>query len=307
MRTIPALLVTVGLVASLSACATGASAGSGDCTAPATGSASAAVTATGKLGSEPKVSVPADLTTNRTQVSVLEHGDGQRLDDGTPAVIEYTVVDGSTGKTVQTSGYDKSIAPLTVGSSNAGALGQALECSHVGDRLSIVMSKAALQGGKQTTKKQQDAVVVVADVIKAYPSRATGSPRIAKDGMPAVVLAPNGAPGITVPSTAAPKSDEVSLLRKGDGAELKDGQTALVKYTAVTWGKNSSVAGSSWTDGTGAVTVDLSKSGQTATAVRDALVGKHVGDQVLAIINQKDPTTGAATTYAYVFDVLGAL
>ncbi|MFZ7088749.1 hypothetical protein [Curtobacterium sp. RRHDQ10] len=300
MRTIPALLVTVGLVASLTACASG-SASAGGCVAPTPGAASEAVSASGKLGSKPKVSVPSPLTTNRTQVSVLEQGGGRVLTDGSPAVIEYSVYDGATGKSVQTSGYSGTTAPVTVGSKNAGALGKALECARVGDRLSIVITKQALQSGSSTSGRQQDAAVIVADVVDGFASRATGHPLIGPDDMPAVVLAPNGAPGITVPSTAAPKQDSTHLLRKGSGRELTRADTAVVKYTAVNWGANSTVAGSSWTDGSGSVTVPLAKGGQISSAITGALVGTQVGDQVLAIITQQ------GTTYAYVFDVLGTM
>jgi peptidylprolyl isomerase len=300
VRTIPALLVTVGLVASLTACASGTASARG-CDAPTSGNASDAVTASGALGSKPKVSVPSPLTTNRTQVSVLREGSGRVLTDGSPAIIEYSVYDGATGKSVQTSGYNGTTAPVTVGSTNAGALGKALECARVGDRLSIVVTKQALQSGSSTSKRQQDAAVIVADVVDGYASRADGRPQLAADHMPAVVLAPNGAPGITVPSTAAPKQDSTHLLRKGSGAELTAKDTAIVKYTAVNWGANSSVAGSSWTDGSGAVTVPLAKGGQISSSITDALTGTHVGDQVLAIITQQ------GTTYAYVFDVLGVM
>ncbi|WIB62217.1 hypothetical protein [Curtobacterium sp. MCBD17_040] len=301
MRTIPALLVTVGLVASLTACASG-SASAGECTAPAPGNASEAVSASGAIGAKPTVHVPSPLTTKRTEVSVLHQGSGRVLGEGSPAVIEYTVVDGATGKTLQTSGYKGTTSPITVGSTNGGALGNALECARVGDRLAIVVSKKALQNGSTTTAKvQQDAAVVVADVVDGFASRADGRPQVAADGMPAVVLAPNGAPGITVPATAAPSTDQVHLLRKGSGREITAKDTAVVKYTAVNWGTNSTVAGSSWTDGSGAVTVPLAPGNQIAASIRKALIGKQVGDQVLAVVKQN------GTTYAYVFDLLGVM
>jgi peptidylprolyl isomerase len=247
------------------------------------------------------VSVPSPLKTTHTEVSVLKHGTGRVLTDGSPAVIEYTVVDGTTGKVVQTSGYKGQTSPITVDSKNAAALGKALNCSRVGERLAVVMTQGALSGGSATTKKATAAAVVIVDVTDGFASRATGRPQLAADGMPAVVLAPSGAPGITVPSTDAPKKDSYHLLRKGSGAELTTKDTAVVKYTAVTWQSDSSVAGSSWTDGSGAVTVGLGSKSQVPAAIRDALVGHRAGDQVLAIINQ------SGSTYAYVFDVLGAM
>ncbi|PYY60844.1 MULTISPECIES: hypothetical protein [unclassified Curtobacterium] len=304
MRTIPALLVTIGLAVSLTACASnGAGTTPSSCAAP--GAASEAVTATGKFGSEPKVSVPKGLTTKGTQVSVLKQGSGRTIDDGTPVLVEYTLVDGSTGEVAQTSGYSGQTAPITAGASNYGALGASLQCAHVGDRLAVALPKSALSGtdgtgGSSSSKKTEDAVIAVIDVKRAFDARATGTPQLAGDKMPAVVLAPSGAPGITIPSWSAPKSNETHLLRKGDGRELTAKDTAVIKYTAVTWGADPSVAGSSWTDGSGAQAIPLTK-GQVDEGVRTAIVGHHVGDQVLAIVNQQ------GTAYAYVIDVLGAI
>lgn len=307
MRTIPALLVTIGLAAALTGCAaSGAGTTVSSCAAP--GAASEAVTATGSFGKEPKVSIPTGLTTKGTQVSVLRQGDGRQIEDGTPVLIEYTLVDGSTGEVAQTSGYSGQTAPVTAGADNYGALGASLECAHVGDRLAVALPKSALSSGATSdadsgSRKTEDAVVAVIDVKRAFDARATGTPQLAGDGMPAVVLAPSGAPGITIPSWDAPSSDELHLLRKGSGDRLTAKDTAVIKYTAVTWGADgtdASVAGSSWTDGSGAQTVPLAK-GQVEEGVRKAIVGHRVGDQVLAVVHQQ------GTAYAYVIDVLGKM
>ncbi|MGN8048701.1 hypothetical protein ACTJKO_03360 [Curtobacterium sp. 22159] len=304
MRTIPALLVTIGLAAALTGCAaSGAGTTPSSCAAP--GAASEAVTATGAFGKEPKVTVPSGLTTKGTQVSVLKQGEGREIEDGTPVLIEYTLVDGATGEVAQSSGYSGQTAPITAGADNYGALGASLECAHVGDRLAVALPKSALSSSTTSTSssKTEDAVVAVIDVKRAFDARATGTPQLAGDKMPAVVLAPSGAPGITIPSWNAPSSDETHLLRKGHGAELSAKDTALIKFTAVTWGArgaDASVAGSSWTDGSGAQTVPLAE-GKVQEGVRKAILGHRVGDQVLAIVHQQ------GTAYAYVIDVLGKL
>ena len=313
MRAIPALVVTIGLLASLTACATPGAGTAGTC-APS-GAASESVTAKGAFGSEPKVNVPAGLTVRGTQVSVLRQGEGRTIGDGTPVLLEYTLVDGATGAVAQTTGYTGSTAPLTAGSTNGGALGKALECSRVGDRLAVVMPKSALSGTAATadsgsaSSKAEDSAVFVIDVKRAFDARASGTPQLAGDGMPAVVLAPNGAPGITIPSWSAPKENVQHLLRKGDGATLTAKDTVVVKYTAVSWGSStadSAVVGSSWTDGSGAQPLPLAK-GQIAEGIRKALLGRHVGDQVLAIDHEQGAASGSASASAYVIDVLGVM
>jgi FKBP-type peptidyl-prolyl cis-trans isomerase len=305
VRTIPALVVTIGLLASLTACATPGAGSASTCAS--SGAASEAVSAKGAFGSEPKVTVPAGLTVRGTQVSVLRQGDGRTIGDGTPVLFEYTLLDGATGKVAQTSGYTGSAAPVTAGSANAGPLGKALECAQVGDRLAVVMPKSALAAPSADSgsgsSRAEDSAVFVVDVRRAFDARATGTPQLAGDGMPAVVLAPDGAPGITIPSWSAPKKDQQHLLRKGDGATLTAKDTAVVKYTSVTWGSStadSTVSGSSWTDGSGAQQLPLAK-GQVVDGIRNALLGRHVGDQVLAIVHQQ------GSTYAYVIDVLGVM
>lgn len=301
MRTIPALVVTIGLLASLTACAAPGAGSASACNTP--GAASEAVQATGSFGKQPRVTVPAGLTARGTQVSVLRHGDGREIGDGTPALIEYTLVDGATGKVAQTTGYSGATAPITAGSKNAGPLGDALRCAHVGDRLAVALPKSQLSSTATASGTgAEDAAVVVIDVKAAFDARAAGTPQLAGDGMPAVVLAPDGAPGITIPSWSAPKNDEQHLLRKGSGTRLTAKDTAVVKYTAVPWteGGAATVAGSSWTDGSGAQTLPLA-AGQVVEGVRGALLGRHVGDQVLAVVHQQ----GGATVY--VIDVLGVM
>jgi len=305
VRTIPALLVTIGIAASLTGCAaSGAGTAASDCATP--GAASRAVTASGAFGKEPKVSVPAGLTTTGTQVSVLRSGEGRQVEEGTPVVLDYTLVDGATGKAVQSSGYTGPSDPITAGAEKYGPIGKAVECARVGDRLAVAIPKSAFtQTGTAGTesRRSEDAVVAVIDVERAFDSRATGTPQLAGDGMPAVVLAPSGQPGITIPSWSAPADDQQHLLRKGSGAELTERDTAVVKFTAVSWpqgGGSSTVLSSSWSDGSGALTLPLAK-GQVVDGVRDAIVDHHVGDQVLAVVHQQ---SGPAV---YVIDIVGRI
>ncbi|OII14947.1 hypothetical protein BIU97_15680 [Curtobacterium sp. MCBA15_009] len=305
MRTIPALLVTIGLAVSLTACASnGAGTTPSSCAAP--GDASAAVTATGAFGKEPKVSIPNGLTTKGTQVSVLRHGDGRQVDEGTPVQIAYTILDGKNGEVASTSGYTNQVAPITAGASTYGALGEAVECAHVGDRLAVALPKSAVNnpanGAPATsTGKAESAAIAVIDVQRAFDARATGTPQLAGDRMPAVVLAPSGAPGVTIPSWDAPTSDEVHLLRKGSGKVLTEKDNAVIKALVVPWTVGADATGSSWTGGAGAQVVSLAKGQLNPEGVRKALVGHRVGDQVLAVVHEQ----GAVDVY--VIDLLGSL
>lgn len=307
MRKIPALVVTLGLVASLSACATDAAPGASGC--PATGDAASVVTATGSFGEKPEATVPSPIVTTRTEVATLIEGDGARLVDGSPVLIDYTLFDGSTGAEVENSGYDGSIGnPVTVGGSALAPLADALECSTVGSRVVVTMKaselQASLSGSATTQNDDPDAAyVAVVDIRQSFLAKANGRLVPGADGLPAVVTAPDGAPGITVPVEPAPTTQQTHLVRKGSGSALAADSTAVVQFTAVTWAEPSTVAGSTWTNGDTATTVALDDTTLPAP-LRDALVGQTVGSQVMTVIPATDDAT---STYVYVFDILGAL
>ena len=307
MRKIPALVVTLGLVASLSACATSAAPGSAGC--PPTGDAASVVTATGAFGEKPEATVPSPIVTTETQVSTVIEGDGARLVDGSPVLIDYTLFDGSTGTEVENSGYDGSIGnPVTVGGSALAPLADALECSTVGSRVVVALKaselQASLSGSTAPASDDPDAAyIAVVDIRQSFLAKANGRLVPGADGLPAVVTAPDGAPGITVPVAPAPTTQQTHLVREGDGSRLTADSTAVVQFTAVTWAEPSTVAGSTWTNGDTATTVALDDQTLPA-ALRDALVGQTVGSQVMTVVPASDENP---STYVYVFDVLGAL
>ncbi|GAA4683708.1 FKBP-type peptidyl-prolyl cis-trans isomerase [Frondihabitans cladoniiphilus] len=307
MRKISALIVVAGLLASLTACSTASAPGSAGCTTPASGNASSVVTATGKFGSAPKVKLPSPIVTSHTEVSTLIQGHGQILTDGTPALIKLALYSGTTGKLLQSS-YKTPSAPLTVGSTStttAKALTDALRCSTVGSRLAIAIreSDASATTG-DTGDKSEPAYVAVVDVVKAFLPKANGSLRFGVNNMPAVVTAANGAPGISLPNVDAPKTEKVQVVREGAGRKITAKDTVVLQFTQIDWAPSPTVVQSTWTKGGAAEAVEISK---VSDPVKKALVGQTVGSQVMAVIPGTDQTTGAPTTYVFVFDLLGTL
>ncbi|ROQ40909.1 peptidylprolyl isomerase [Frondihabitans sp. PhB188] len=307
MRKIPALIVTAGLLATLTACSTSTAPGSAGCTTPASGDASSVVSASGTVGKKPtSVSIPTPINTKQTEVSTLVAGHGQVITDGTPVLIKYTIYSGATGDVVSSSSYGTPTAPLTVGATSGGPIADALVCSTVGSRVAVAVKASELTS---TTAKKTDksgpAYIAVVDIVKAFLPKADGRLVRGVNNMPAVVTAANGAPGISIPDVAAPTTEKVQLIRKGSGHVLTKSDTAIVQYTAVDWASTPTVQGSTWTDTGAATTVDLGSS-QIAASVRSALIGQPVGSQVMVVV---PPAKGATTasTYVYVFDVLGAL
>lgn len=306
MRTLPALLLAAGIVASLSSCAQGPFAPG--CDSPvAAGDASALVSATGRFGTAPAIDFPTPVIAKKTERSTLITGEGEQLHDGDVAVFQYTLLNGSTGAILDRSDYSGLGAIVTLGDSPTPSVTVGLECTTVGSRVAIATSAA---GAGQANSGATDSYVFVVDVLDVFPGKAEGAAQIPQAGMPAVVTAPNGAPGITVPKAEAPSTLTVNVLQAGTGKRVEADDHVIVKYTAVLW-SDSSVFDSTWTGGQAKI-VALTASDSVTEGFVTGLVGQQVGSQVLIVV---PPAQGygdagrsgvpSGSTLVYVVDLLG--
>jgi peptidylprolyl isomerase len=155
---------------------------------------------------------------------------------------------------------------------------------------------------------EDQSIAVVLDLQKVYLAAADGAPQFTTQvGMPEVVLAPTGAPGIIVPDREPPSELAVEVLKKGDGVAVTAADTIRIHYTGVTWATRE-VFDSTWADGaSAAVTLD-----GVVPGFAEALEGATVGSQLLVVIppdlGYGDEGTGsipAGSTLVFVIDVLG--
>jgi peptidylprolyl isomerase len=312
-RLVPRLAGSVLAVALAAAGLAGCSAaGNGGCTPEArSGQASQAVNATG--AKKPKVTFATPQHASSTQVSTLKPGTGDPIRGTQEIVAEFTILNGTTGKLVTSTPYTTlaQAATFVVDGVPVQGLRKALVCAKVGERLAAVIPprEGYPASGRPTSVGAGDSLVVVADIERAYLARANGVNQVMAGGLPAVVLAPNGRPGITVPKSDPPKHLVVADLKTGSGAVLKASDTAVVHYTGVVW-SGQSVFSSTWQTGAPA---SLSL-GQAVKGIKTALVGQRVGSQVIAVIPPGDGygSKGDASlsipgnaTLVLVFDVLG--
>jgi peptidylprolyl isomerase len=285
-----------------------------DCSGTPSGSASESIKATGKLGSEPKVTFEKGLSTKTTEKSTLIEGKGAVVKKGQPVIFQVSLYDGKTGAKATATDYTTPGTYLVAGpSTSLSALTKGLVCSHVGDRIAIAGSakdSTNNEGISQYKIGKDDSVVFVADILKAFPSRATGTTEKPVAGQPTVKLGKDGAPTITVPTTTAPTKLQSTTLIKGSGATVAKGDTLMMQYTGVLY-KDGKVFDSSWKNGqpfVGALT-----QGQLIDGWVDGLAGKTVGSQVLLVVppaegygNKAQGTTiPANSTLVFVVDILG--
>jgi len=319
VRKVPALIATAGLVlATLTACSPG-SADAG-CTAPvSSGDASKLVSVTGDFGSAPTVDFPTPLKTKTTQRSEIIDGSGPGLVEGQKVQVDLSVFNATTGEAIEESSYDgKSMASFVLNDQTLTGLTDGLLCAQVGSRVAVVASAEDAfgpgGGNADIGVAADDSLVFVIDVVKSYPTRADGANQLPVAGLPAVVLAEDGTPGITIPSAEPPTELKVGVLKKGDGETVTEGSTVTVQYTGVLW-DSKEVFDSSWAAGSPAafVAADGSKTqGGVIPGFANALIGQTVGSQIVAVLppdqaygDQATDTIPAGSTLVFVVDILG--
>lgn len=304
----------------LTGCAGGPGATS-DCTPQASaGLASASVTATGAFGSAPTVTFDTPVRVSSTQVSTLIPGRGAPISAAQEVVADVTFLDATTGEAVLKSSYagTSAAARFVVGAVAVPGLRKALVCARLGERLAAVMpaSQGIPASNRPESLSATDSVVAVVDIRDAFLARANGVNQVMGGGLPAVVLGPDGRPGITLPEGDPPTALQVANLKVGSGAVIKGGQSAVVQYTGVVWKPgdlaDGTVFDSSWAaDPAAPVTWQLT-SGQIVKGLVTGLTGQRVGSQVLAVLppsqaygTQATSSIPAGATLVFVVDILG--
>ncbi|WP_298039457.1 FKBP-type peptidyl-prolyl cis-trans isomerase [uncultured Microbacterium sp.] len=307
MRKSSAALATLSLAAAaLTGCAAAPAFDGASCDRDAlsTGVDSIA-TISGEIGTAPDV----ELHTPIGDVSGFDDvivGEGRAITSATQkALVEFSVYSGETGDFIGATAYDEQVSQMVSVADYAQsgpALAAALECATEGTRSVVVFSadEAAMAFGVD------EPAVVVLDVVSVFPSRAEGTAQFNDGrGLPSVVRAPDGRPGIIVPDTEAPTELVAQTLIAGDGETVAEGDSLLVQYTGVTWA-DKKVFDSSWERG--ATIFDLQ---QLIPGFSQGLIGQTVGSQVLIVVPPElgygEQGTGSipgGSTLVFVVDIL---
>lgn len=326
MRAITSVFVVAALGVTLVACtAPGGDAGggsatgdpvSGDCPIVASGAASDSVKISGELGSTPTVDIPAPLTVDTTQRSVIVEGDGDLVEPGSIVKVDYQLFNATSGESIGGTDFTGETAqrlPMDAEQLIPGIVA-VIQCSTVGSRIVGALDSAdawGTEGQPQLGVPADTDIVVVADILEISPpplERADGEDQAPVEGMPVVVLAENGAPTITIPANAPPPEFQLAVLKKGDGPVVEEGADVIVHYTGHNWNTDQ-VFDSSWERGAPATFNTRGVIGGFTAA----LEGQTVGSQVLVVIPPDQgygaagspPNIGGTDTIVFVVDILG--
>ncbi|MFV0373271.1 FKBP-type peptidyl-prolyl cis-trans isomerase [Microbacterium sp.] len=256
----------------------------------------------------PQVTLDAPVHVTETVYSDATVGDGTAITSRSQDV-KFTAVlaNGSTGQTIIAAPAETNLNDFAV---NYEGIVKMLDCAREGSRIvgAIPASDLSEQVVQGVALGENDAVVAVIDVDRVYLPAANGAPQYNDGaGLPAVVLAPDGRPGVVIPNAVAPSQLVVQVLKKGTGAPVTAADAVRVHYTGLTWAEKT-VFDSSWQKGASATfTLD-----GVVPGFAQALEGQTVGSQILAIIppdlgygDQESASIPAGSTLVFVIDILG--
>lgn len=264
-------------------------------------------------GSGSSVDFPTPLVVKKPQVSTMKAGDGALIEKGDQVDFTVTTYFGADGQKL--SGDDASDQRFAAGVTD-NAISEALVCAHVGDRIALVSTTADAYGegaGASGNLADDDTLVSVIEVKAAYLGKADGLNQLPQDGMPTVVTAVDGTPGVSLLAVDAPDHTRISVIKGGDGRTVKADDQVVLNYSLWTWpetkGDEPVAVSNSW-DSHQAQVFTLGEG--LPQGLLDALIGQKVGSQVLLVLPPGDDSftedsapSGADATYIFVFDILG--
>ncbi|ANG85641.1 FKBP-type peptidyl-prolyl cis-trans isomerase [Microbacterium aurantiacum] len=312
MRTFSAALTILGLAAvGLTGCAAPADT---TCDRPA-GDAGVLdlVSVSGAADALPDVDVYTPFRTDEWAARDDVTGDGTPITtDDQLVVVDIALVGGDSGETVIATPYDGDLTRVTTLSqwvNTFPAFSDALSCATEGSRVTVALAPGDIAEGaaEGLGLAADESALAIVDVRKVYLAKADGADQYTDGfGLPSVVRAPDGQPGLIIPEGAPPSELVVQTLKKGDGPVVTGDAPVRVHYTGVTWAEREEFD-SSWGQAPASLTLDGVVPGFAA-----ALEGQTVGSQVLVVIppdqGYGDTAQGAipaGSTLVFVIDILG--
>lgn len=266
------------------------------------------ITPSGAEGT-PGLTVKGPVRVPHTAFEDVTVGEGPVVTSDTQDVVfSITIANGTSGETLVSSPTE--VRPLSGWREHYEGLADMMMCASEGSRIvgAIPYDQMSAEAATSMGLKDGESVAVVLDLQRVYLAAADGVPQYNdRPGMPSVVLAPDGAPGIIIPDAAPPSELAVEVLKRGDGPVVTDTDSIRVHYTGVTW-DDRTVFDSTWEKGaSAAVTLD-----GVVPGFAQALEGATVGSQILAVIppdlGYGDEGTGSipgGATLVFVVDILG--
>ena len=304
------LVFTSGAISSIGGASIGVA-------AAATESVLAPITVSGDVAAKPTVTFKKPFAVKKTANKVVTAGTGAALAQSQVITFDYVLVNGRTGKELETS-YGNTPGSMTLDSGKtAKQLVKSLVGTNLGGRVVVAIAPedGLAKRLKSKTVKTGDTLLFVIDpkTVRTPLAKATGDAVAPVDGLPTVAVAADGKPTITIPQgVTAPTTLVTQVLVTGTGPVVTSGQTVTVHYTGVIWGTGTQFD-SSWDRGA-PIDAVIGKR-QVIVGWDEGLVGQTVGSQILLVVppdkgygatGSSDGKIKATDTLVFVVDILDA-
>jgi peptidylprolyl isomerase len=271
------------------------------------------ISVTGALDQKPVVSFPSPLSAESIQSRVVIAGEGPVFTGRNLIEFEFAGYNGGNGQLIQQTSFDGT-------QTQTGAFGpgevpnfcEALAGAKEGSRIVAIIPPDQAHSGEGVPALgvgAADAFIFVIDLKRVFLEKATGDSVAPEAGLPTVVTTPDGVPGVTIPSSAAPTELRVAQLIRGAGELVEEGQKVTLHYSGFLW-DSSEKFDSSWDSGE-AVQFQM-QDGALIEGFLSAVIGQPVGSQVIAVIppalGYGDAGAGTippGATLVFVIDILG--
>lgn len=321
VRKISAALIGTALAATaLAGCAPApGSSSSFGCTPLSAGDGSvlSSVSVSGDFGKKPTIKTPPAFTIKHAERAEPIVGDGAQITETNQvASLELTLLNSATGEVLTQTDYSGKSSFVAVGAAASAitTFADSLMCARAGSR--VVSAFPASDIDPQTAQGLGigggTGVVAIVDIVDVMKPHAEGSAVFNSGwGLPSVVRAPDGQPGVVIPTGAAPAKTVVQTLIRGDGAKLATGEQVVANVLGVSW-QSKHVFTDTWSAGS---PVGFANAESMPPAFADALKDATIGSQLLIVVPKSQITgTGqGAITYptdedlVFVVDVAGSI
>ncbi|MFC7305851.1 FKBP-type peptidyl-prolyl cis-trans isomerase [Streptomyces monticola] len=198
---------------------------------------------TGEFGSRPDVAMPSYPPPKEARMKVLKDGDGALTRKGQVVVTDVDMRIWESGRELMdTYRLEQPTTAVLDGQHVSRTWDQALLNRKAGSRVMLVSPAThgfGPHGMAPAQVKPSDHMVLVFDVIGGYDPKqqaAGASSTPAGDGFPGVTVAPGQEPVLSGWGPAPKKLADRTLVA-GKGPRVKAGQSVVLQYTGLEWGK----------------------------------------------------------------------
>lgn len=281
------------------------------------GSATAldSVTVKGDQGSAPDVTFDGALDADEDETVVLAEGSGKKIEDGDTALVHWWIGNGRTKKEANST-FAGAPQAVTLSDQLLPPLQEAISGRTVGTRTAVQTSAGKAfgeEGSPQLGIEAKDSVLFVVDIVGSILDGPQGEDRTPAGWAPELEEKDGQIFGFDFASAHNPGGNLLdTTLVKGDGPEVKKGQTVYVDYLGQVYDAKAPFDQSYERGQPAAFPIGV---GQVIKGWDETLVGRTVGSRMIVEIppnkgykkkGQPDAGIKGTDTLFFVVDILGA-